>query len=233
MATPRSVFRWTVLAAAAAAGTLAAAPAAADDATQASVTEGSGLRAPGEAPWPRWQGRLGLTTTLPLHSAGPTARRDSGLDLALPTETRSLSLLGDYYFAQQNDLSSPGGYGGGFRATGGVLLGNRAALGSALPAAGPASLGGGFNLERRHVGYGSLSGAGDAGDLGGVPYVGVGYTGLRSLRGTGGGWAFSADLGVMALQPSSAFRLGQQAISDTLRDLQFSPLLQVGVSYSF
>jgi len=37
----------------------------------------------------------------------------------------------------------------------------------------------------------------------------------------------------MALQPNTAFRLGQQAVSDTLRDLQFSPLLQVGVSYKF
>ena len=66
-----------------------------------------------------------------------------------------------------------------------------------------------------------------------MPYVGVGYTGLRSLRATGGGWAFNADVGVMALQPNLALRLGQQAVSDTLRDLQFSPLLQVGVSYKF
>jgi hypothetical protein len=232
MSTPRSVFPWTVLAAALATGVLAATPAAADEA-QASTAEGSGLRAPGDAPWPRWQGRLGLTTTAPLHSAGPTARPDSGLDLAIPTATQSLSLLGDYYFVQQGGLSPQGGYGGGFRATGGLLLGNRAALGSALPAGAAASLGGGFSFERRQAGAWGVAGPGDAGDLGGVPYVGVGYTGLRSLRGTGGGWAFSADLGVMALQPSSAFRLGQQAISDTLRDLQFSPLLQVGVSYSF
>jgi hypothetical protein len=66
-----------------------------------------------------------------------------------------------------------------------------------------------------------------------VPYVGIGYSGLKALRATGGGWGFSADLGVMALQPRSAVRFGQQPAYETLRELQFSPLLQVGASYSF
>ncbi len=66
-----------------------------------------------------------------------------------------------------------------------------------------------------------------------VPYLGVGYTGLQSLRATGGGWGFSADVGLVALQPRSAVRFGQQGLSDSLRDLQLSPLLQLGASYSF
>ena len=34
------------------------------------------------------------------------------------------------------------------------------------------------------------------------------------------------------LQPRSAVRLGQQNLSDTVRGLEISPLLQLGVSYS-
>lgn len=232
MATLRSVFRSTVLAAATAAGALAAAAPAAADEAAVPLADGSGLRAPGEAPWPRWQGRLGLSTTLPTTgpSVVPTLPRLGGEIGLLPRQ--SLSLLGDYYFVQQGSLDTRSGYGGGFRATGGLLLGNRATpWSSVLPSGGPAALGSGFSIERRQLLDAGLSS--DGVDLGGVPYLGVGYTGLRSLRATGGGWAFSADVGVMALQPNSAFRLGQQAISDTLRELQFSPLLQVGVSYSF
>ena len=71
-----------------------------------------------------------------------------------------------------------------------------------------------------------------------MPYLGVGYTGLRSLKGTGGGWAFSADVGVMALKPRSAVRFGQalggqNGLGDTGRDTQLSPLLQLGASYAF
>lgn len=232
MATLRSVFRSTVLAAATAAGAVASAPAIAADESAAPLADGSGLRAPGEAPWPRWQGRLGLTTPLP--AAGPSAMPvlpRLGGEIGILAQ-QSVSLLGDYYFVQQGSLDAGSRYGGGFRATGGLLLGHRATPWSAvLPSGGPAALGSGFSIERRQLHDGGLGS--DGGDLGGVPYLGVGYTGLRSLRATGGGWAFSADVGVMALQPNSAFRLGQQAISETLRELQFSPLLQVGVSYSF
>jgi opacity protein-like surface antigen len=220
MATHFSVFRSTILAAVAAAAAAISAPAAADDALGAA--EGSGLRAPSEAPWPRWQGRLGVVTAAP----APGARHEPGDD-GTALQHQSLSLLGDYYFTQQG-LAPQSSYGGGFRATGGLLLGNRA-----MPWSAPPSGLGGFSIERRQQGYWNVNAPGDGTDTGGVPYVGVGYTGLRSLRATGGGWAFNADVGVMALQPNSAFRLGQQALSDTLRDLQFSPLLQVGVSYKF
>jgi hypothetical protein len=221
MATHSSVFRSTVLAALAAAGAAISLPAVADDAL-APEAEGSGLRAPGEAPWPRWQARLGVVTAAP----APGGRYAAGDD-AIALQHQSLSLLGDYYVTQQG-LAPQSSYGGGFRATGGLLLGNRG-----MPWSAPPSGLGGFSVEQRQLGYWNVNVAGDGADTGGVPYVGVGYTGLRSLRATGGGWAFNADVGVMALQPNTAFRLGQQAVSDTLRDLQFSPLLQVGVSYKF
>ncbi|MEO8299745.1 MAG: hypothetical protein ABI574_18260 [Burkholderiales bacterium] len=72
-----------------------------------------------------------------------------------------------------------------------------------------------------------------------VPYVGVGYTNAGDLRDSWAStWRFSADLGVMALSPSSAARLnrvvgGQQTLDDALRDMRLAPLLQVGVSYTF
>ena len=69
---------------------------------------------------------------------------------------------------------------------------------------------------------------------GAAPYLGIGYTGLSSK----GGWGFSADVGVVALSPRSTVKLGRvlggtQSLDDVLRDMRLSPLLQLGVSYSF
>ncbi len=207
----RALFRPTQLALAASALLLFAplAPAQSADA-------GPGLR--NDAGWPRWQGRLGLSSSLsdPLNGG---ASRDS------------LSLLGDYYFVQQG-LAPRSRYAGGFRATGGLFIGPRIGAWSALPAS-PAELGSGFSAQRRSFNLWGPAGVADDAGSSSVPYVGVGYTGLSALRATGGGWSFSADLGLMALQPRSAVRFGQQSLGDTLRELQLSPLLQVGVSYAF
>ena len=75
---------------------------------------------------------------------------------------------------------------------------------------------------------------GDLGNDSAVPYVGFGYS-STSLKG---GWGFSADLGVMALNPGNAMRLGRafgsvQSAEDLIRDLRLSPAVQVGASYSF
>jgi len=53
-----------------------------------------------------------------------------------------------------------------------------------------------------------------------------------------GGWGFSADLGLLALNPASAVRFGRslgagQSLEDTLREMRLSPVLQLGASYSF
>ena len=71
-------------------------------------------------------------------------------------------------------------------------------------------------------------------DLVPVPYVGVGYSDLS----TRSGWGFRADLGLMALQPQSAVKLGStlsgaQGVDTWLNSMQLSPVLQIGVSYSF
>lgn len=174
---------------------------------------------PGDSAWSRWQGRVGwgspVTGTAALTPSSDTLSGRS-----------SLSLLGDYYFTQ-NGLAAQDSYGGGFRATGGLFVGPRSGLWLATPTS-LSSLSSGWISQRR--GFGLLSPTTpESLDGGSVPYVGVGYTGLKSLRATGGGWGFSADVGLMALQPRSVVRLGQQGLGE----LQLSPLLQLGVSYSF
>lgn len=209
----------------------AAAPAPAADRSEVSrVAAGSGLRAD-DAAWPRWQGRVTLDSGRgDLPNGGPS---EPGFGTGFRSQ-QSLSLLGDYYFKQQG-LAARSAYSGGFRASGGLFVGARQAVPRSMLPGSSSGLGSGFSAERRNFSLWSPAVAPDGGDASthSIPYLGVGYTGLRSLRGTGGGWGFSADLGVMALQPRSAVRLGQQSIGDTVRELQISPLLQLGVSYSF
>jgi hypothetical protein len=190
------------------------------------AVQGNGLIASPDSVWPRWQGRLSLSTpTLLLHQDIMNAG-SSGPELV------GLSLLGDFYFARS---AQGAGNAGGYRATSGLLLGNRSAGLLGLPSS--AGLNGHNFVVDRH----SPSTAGglkvpsfpDSSDPGLVPYLGVGYT---SLVGHGG-WGFSADLGLMALSPGS-IKLGRlvggtQTLDDAVREMRLSPLLQVGVSYSF
>ncbi len=64
------------------------------------------------------------------------------------------------------------------------------------------------------------------------PYLGLGYTGLA----LNGDWGFSADLG-LALN-AGATRLGSavfgnSSLDSAMRELRFSPVLQLGVRYAF
>ena len=173
---------------------------------------------------PRVQGRVRLGM-----SADATAtdlRGNAGSKLS------SASVLGDYYFGRS---ASREGDASGFRATSGVFIGSRLGMwgGNA-----PSSLSGGLLTVERHnlslfaPGYGADAAA--AGDSGPVPYLGFGYSGSSQK----GGWGFSADLGLMALSPGGAMRLGRafgggQSLDDLVRELRLSPVLQFGVSYSF
>ena len=158
--------------------------------------------------WEGLKARLALGTAAPLRSEFGSADSES-------LKVNSLSLMGDYY------LSRPWmGTEGGLRATSGLLLGPRGSLWSS-PAA----------MDRRVA----LAGGGFDGnaDNSTLPYLGVGYTGLSSKSG----WGLSADLGLM-VAPRSPVSLGKlvngtQSFDDTLRDLRFLPVLQLGVSYSF
>jgi hypothetical protein len=153
--------------------------------------------------WEGLKGRLTVGTVAPFRSDFSSFDPE-------PQKVSSLSVMGDYY------LTRPWlGTTGGLRATSGLLLGPRASLWSS-----PAS------VDRRS---GLTPGLVDGGaDTTTSPYLGVGYTGLSSK----GGWGLSADLGLMAV-PRSNVRLGTQSLDDTMRDLRFSPLLQLGLSYSF
>ena len=184
----------------------------------AAAAEGEGLTVnPEQLPWPRLQGRLTVQTPLsstraPITHTTPT----------LP----SLSVMGDYYL-------TPSFLGpqrtGGFRATSGLLLGPR---GQAWPGLGASpTLGAGSD---RRLGSLPVPTGDSTADNASLPYLGIGYTGLSAR----GGWSFSADLGVVSLSPASAVKLGRvftgtQALDDTVREMRLSPVLQLGVSYSF
>lgn len=209
------------LAAALAAAGLTALPTAAEPVDGLRMAAGTGLQVGGL--WPRWQGRFGLATGIAPGAYGA----ESGAVRGLPY---GMSLLGDYYFLQ--DTGTDRRYGGGFRATGGLVLGSRHGA-WAPPPGSLATLGSGFAAGHRSVPLWGPPGSDDDEGLGrSATYLGVGYTGLGSLRAQGG-WGFSADLGVMALRPRSAVRLGHQSLADTLRALDLAPTLQLGVSYSF
>lgn len=190
----------------------------------AQAAQGPGLVASADQLWPRWQGRLALGTQ------GSLLHPDAMNADSLGPHVRSATLLGDYYFARSLRGTSRGS---GFRATSGVFLGPRS---MSLLATGPSvGLGGrAFNVDRRSLGGISLPGSDAASDASAVPYVGLGYTGAWSKSG----WGFSADLGLMALAQGSAVKLGRgftggQSLDDALRDMRLSPLVQLGVSYSF
>ena len=180
----------------------------------AATTGGDGLR-----PWPQWQGRLSLSTS------GP-ALGNTGLDV------RSLSLMGDYYFARPSLGSQAAG---GFRATSGLIVGARSS--AALSGNTGSLVGRAFSVDHRHTAWVNPLAAVEvppSTELTTVPYVGVGYTGLSNKSG----WGFSADVGLVALSPRSAVKLGRvlgggQSLDEVLRDMRLSPLVQLGVSYSF
>lgn len=169
---------------------------------------GNGLHPSSERmAWENLQGRLALGTSASL-------RPELGSHENHALRVHSLSLMGDYY------LSRPWlGSTGGLRATSGVMLGSRTSLWSS-----PAT------MERRASG----NALDDSTESTTTPYLGMGYTGLSAK----GGWGLSADLGVMALNPRSGTRLGRvvngtQNLDDAIRELRLTPLVQVGVSYSF
>ena len=182
--------------------------------------EGNGLTVDADhLNWSRWQGRISLTA--------PAAARNDFVN-ALPAPGVSLSLMSDYYLT--GSLLGPK-HAGGFRATGGVMIGPRTQAW-----AGPAWQGNGigFGIERRLGLSPGLVPADPSTDSQSVPYFGLGYTGLSPS----GGWSFSADLGVASLRPNGAVKLGRvftgsQSLDDTLRDMHWSPMLQLVVSYSF
>ncbi|CAN5329093.1 hypothetical protein BH11PSE9_BH11PSE9_13420 [soil metagenome] len=206
-------------------GGLAFAGLAMTHATSGWAADGLGVgNSADKLPWARWQGRLSLGTTAPVWRAGLSA--DDGSTLKL----NSFSLMGDYYFSR---ASLGANNAGGFRATSGIIVGPRS---SSLWAAAPSLASGGLvSVDRRLFGQSARPIGMDANiDTATLPYLGVGYSGLSGH----GGWAFSADLGLVGQSAGNAFKAGRAlnnvpTLEDQLRDMRLSPVLQLGVSYSF
>ena len=170
---------------------------------------------------PRWRSRVALGFALP--GWVPVGLGSDFGGTARPA-LASVRLLGDYYFVRP---SSADGRASGFRATSGLIVGPRS---GAWTAAGDASSA--LSIERHSFGL-LPPAAGAVGTARAVPYLGVGYSDSAAK----GRWGFSADIGVMALNPSSGLRYGRgagaQSVDDVLRDLRLAPVLQLGVSYAF
>ena len=185
------------------------------------ANDGNGLTVRAdEFQWPRLQGRLSLS------SASPAWTRTFG---AATPGVSGLTLMGDYYLTGSLLGAKRAG---GFRATSGVVVGPRSAAAANL---GAGSSGSGFNVDRRTTGQAITALPGDqAVDTPTLPYLGIGYTGLSPR----GGWSFNADLGLVSLSPGNAVNIGRflgggQSLDDTVRDMRWSPVVQLGVSYSF
>ena len=183
------------------------------------AAEGAGLKT--EAiDWPRWQGRLSLSSPSPSLPFNTPERASQGLG--------SLRLMGDYYLS--GSLLGPQ-RAGGFRATSGLLIGPRTQL---LSGNEPGT-GGVFSINRSVFGQSPVVAPGESyPEAATLPYIGLGYTGL-SPRGR---WSFNADLGLVSLDGRGGVKLGRvftgsQSLEETVRDMRWSPVLQLGVSYSF
>jgi hypothetical protein len=176
--------------------------------------------------WPQWQGRLGVgtTSTLPSTNARDALRSDTN-----DARLGNLSVMGDYYMT--GPLVARQQLTGGLRATGGMVIGPRSSLLS-NPAL-PSSQASPFALSR--LTGGSPMTTDGSTDVGTAPYLGIGYTGV-SVKGA---FSFSADFGLAGLgPPQSGLRFGRtvsgpQTLDDTLHDLRMTPVLQLGLSYSF
>ena len=169
-----------------------------------------------QAAWPRWQARLGLAATASTIDAGTRWQLSAG------------QVLGDYYWSGLR----PAGVGrsGGFRATSGLLLGQRSLALGTPTLSSPQGVG--LTLSRS---VRPAAGLGDALNepWSAAPYVGIGYSGI-SLRG---GWGFTADVGLAGtaggLRTRRDAALGAQGVEDLLRELRLTPVLQFGASYAF
>lgn len=190
-------------------------------ATAAQAGEGISLAAAGAGWWSSWQTRLSLQTSSSLARPQLAPGETAGLKID------SLGVFGDYYFAAA-PLGRKGA--GGFRATTGLMLVDGSTSGLT------AGHGLGLGLSQRRstisaLSYADTDGRADAA----VPYVGLGYSNIDPSSG----WRLAADFGLMATSDPRQVRFGgrgerlQALHEEALRDLRITPVLQLGVSYSF
>ena len=141
----------------------------------------------------------------------------------------AVSLAGDYYFGAR-DLADAALPPSGFRATGLLLI--RPPGVSLSDVAWSSRAGASLALPSRQPGP-AFADSGSA-QSSALPYLGVGYSDY-SLKS---GWGFWADIGLVAQSPGQALGLGRvlggsQGVDELVRELRLSPMLQLGVNYSF
>ncbi len=136
------------------------------------------------------------------------------------------SVGGDYYFSKNlvDDAAPPSG----FRASGALLIRPPGVSLSDLAWSSRATT----SLALRQP-YASLADPAAQG-LSAMPYLGLGYSDY-SLKT---GWGFWADIGLVVQSPGNALGMGRvvsgtQSLDDLVRELRLSPMLQLGVNYSF
>jgi hypothetical protein len=175
---------------------------------------GQGIVPPAaEQLWPQWGLRIAV-------QAAPLSPINLALapDGATPARAGlGATVLGDYYFGSSSL--------GHLRASGGMMAGYSATLPLADAAAAPR-----LGLSLQGLAAANLPGTDGTGAL---PYLGFGYTGAISL------WhqplSVTADFGIVAERAGGLGRaiFGNQGMESALRDLRLSPVLQVGLRYSF
>jgi len=136
---------------------------------------------------------------------------------------QGVSLGGDYYFSR--DLASGSRGPSGFRASGALLI--------RQPGVSLSDLSWQSRAITSLAAPQPLSDPSPVG-ISAMPYLGIGYSDY-SLKT---GWGFWADIGLVVQSPSGALGMGRvlsgsQSAEDLMRELRMSPMLQLGVNYSF
>jgi hypothetical protein len=174
-----------------------------------------GLATPrAETLWPQWQARISVQTAA-VSPLALTSLADQG---AVAQAWQGAAVLGDYYFATPSI--------GSFRASGGLMMGAQGGAPRLAASAGPR-----LGLAVQSGDVGGLQGAENNGLM---TYLGLGFS-TTALRHS---LTLTADLGLVAGRPGAAGGVGRavfgnQGMEDASRELRLSPLLQVGMRYSF
>lgn len=180
--------------------------------------------------WSAQQTRLQLNATV-VDAAMPWAHGGVAYGWAGPAATAA-SLGGDYYFSKNLvDAAAPQS---GLRASSALLVRPSGVSLSQLAWASR-SMSSFAAPSRPVLGYrGAALVDAQAPTVDALPYVGIGYSDY-SLKS---GWGFWADIGLVVQSPGAIGGLGRslsgtQGLDDMVRELQLSPMLQLGVNYSF
>jgi len=174
--------------------------------------------------WSELQTQLRVNAVL-LETAPPRLGYTASTDWA-GYAPMAASVGGDYYFSK--NLVDGAVPPSGFRASGALLIRQPGVSLSDLAWSSRATTG--LALRQPYAPPADPAGQG----LSAMPYLGLGYSDY-SLKT---GWGFWADIGLVVQSPGNALGMtrvmsGTQSLDDLVRELRLSPMLQLGVNYSF